>query len=76
MIAGKRPRPPTPADAVFLTVADLCQRWRIARATLERGIRAGTLPAPIRFGRCRRWPASEVARFEAAAADDRRGRRP
>jgi predicted DNA-binding transcriptional regulator AlpA len=54
----------------YLVVADLLSRWHISRPTLERGIRDGSLPKPVRLAG-RRWILAEIEAYEAAIAADR-----
>src|SRR5262249_26115748 len=44
--------------------ADLQQRWRCSRATIERRQRDGTLPAPLFLGQRRLWSVLDVEAAE------------
>jgi predicted DNA-binding transcriptional regulator AlpA len=46
-------------------------RFTISRATLERRLRDGSIPRPVRLGALRRWSAAEVERFEQRLLADR-----
>lgn len=58
----------------YLTRRDLCDRFKISRATAYRWEADGYLPRPVRVGpRSVRWAASEISAFEARLAADRGG---
>jgi predicted DNA-binding transcriptional regulator AlpA len=63
--SGRQNRP------AWLGAADVCGRFDISRATLERRIRDGSLPAPARIGSLRRWSAAELEKFEQRLLADR-----
>ena len=65
----------TPDPKPLLTSRDVCRLLSISRTTLDRHVRRGFLPRPIRIGRgksaIRRWRAAEIHAFmnDDTAAD-------
>ncbi len=55
----------------MLTAYDVCEQFQFSRATLERMVRRGDFPAPVRIGpRMIRWRPADIARFLDGDADD------
>jgi excisionase family DNA binding protein len=54
----------TEQACLYLSAAELCARWGISRPTLERALRNGSMPLPIRLGG-RRWLLAEIEAHEA-----------
>ena len=65
------PRPDVSAAVAWLDASTLCHRFGISRSKLERDIRAGSAPQPVKLGRVRRWSVAEVERYEARLLADR-----
>ena len=47
-------------DEQLLTAQDCMDRLQVSRTTFYDLVKQGTLPAPIKLGRCSRWRPSEV----------------
>ncbi len=48
----------------MLTACDVCERLQISRATLERMVRRGDFPEPVKLGpRLVRWRPADLDRF-------------
>ena len=65
------PRPDVSAGTAWLDASTLCRRFNISRSKLERDIRNGSAPQPVKLGRVRRWSVAEVERYEARLLADR-----
>ena len=56
-----------PDRTPLLTAREVCRLLRISRATLDRHVQRGSLPAPIRIGRgnsaMRRWRDADMQAF-------------
>ena len=55
----------------LLTVTGVAQSLKVSVRQVWKMHSAGTLPAPIKLGRCVRWRASELARWLDAGAPTR-----
>jgi prophage regulatory protein len=71
-----RPLPADVADVAFLDIKDVIAAVRMSASWIHDAVRAGTFPAPLRYGnRCSRWQAASIRKWlidraaEAAAAD-------
>jgi predicted DNA-binding transcriptional regulator AlpA len=58
-----------PAQAVYLTAADLRERYRCSRMWITRRIKQSNFPGPVklggRVGSRRRWKLADVEAWEA-----------
>ncbi len=59
------------AVAAWLDADALCRRFAISRSKLERDLRSGAVPLPVKLGRVRRWSLVEVETFERRLLADR-----
>lgn len=44
----------------LLTLNDLCERFHLSKASIYRLISEENFPAPLKLGRCSRWPEGDV----------------
>lgn len=58
-------------SAAWLDAQAFCLRFAISRSKLERDLRSGHVPRPVRLGRLRRWNLAEVERYELRLLADR-----
>jgi predicted DNA-binding transcriptional regulator AlpA len=59
----------------YLTAAQVCDRLQVCRETMDRMVRAGLLPAPIKLGPGRNSPIRfETEALNAALAEMRTGK--
>jgi predicted DNA-binding transcriptional regulator AlpA len=65
----RRESPAVPAR--WVDAAAFCQRFGMSRATMERRLKAGDVPQPVRLGGRRLWSVAELERFEARLLADR-----
>lgn len=61
----------TSPDDALLTFAQVAAMTKLSRATIYRGIAAGTFPAPAKIGAASRWSRNEVNAWIAAALSAR-----
>ena len=54
---------PIPSPIASATTSDLCAILRVTPQTIRRMEQDGRLPAPIRVGRKKVWPAEAVAKL-------------
>ncbi len=54
---------PIPSPIASATTSDLCAILRVTPQTIRRMEQDGRLPAPIRIGRKKVWPAEAVAKL-------------
>ena len=47
-----------------LTATQLCKRWQISRATLDRKVNSNGIPKPFRVGNGLRWRILDIERYE------------
>jgi excisionase family DNA binding protein len=58
-----QPRTETPKAALW-TWQEVCRYFRVTRRTLQRWVKDGTFPAPVRIGRGTvRWRAADVLKL-------------
>ena len=57
--------------AAWIDATALCRRFGISRSKLERDLRSGSVPQPVRRGRVRRWSVAEVETYEGRLLADR-----
>jgi predicted DNA-binding transcriptional regulator AlpA len=70
--AGKVEKPPAvEVEAPWWNTARVLRWLGISRATLERRLRDGTVPRPVKLGGLRLWNAAELAQFERRLLADR-----
>lgn len=50
----------------YLTIPELLRRLRISRSSLHKATTTGALPQPLKLGRCVRYRAEDIAKWEAA----------
>ena len=50
---------------------ELAKRLGVSAATVHSMDKLGTLPTPVRFGRCKRWSVDEIKAWLAAGAPKR-----
>lgn len=55
----------------WLVKAEVLRRFPFSRSTLERSIRDGSFPRPVKVGRLRMWRLEELERFEQRLLADR-----
>lgn len=48
-------------NEILLPAREVCLALGISRSTLDRQVKAGTLPSPVRFGRTVRWRPADIA---------------
>lgn len=53
------------SDSHTLTNEQLCERWQICRASLDRRIKAGDVPPPFKLGGLLRWRVEDIERYES-----------
>lgn len=79
-IGGGSQEAPAPQrdECKMLTLKQLAERWQMSTRHIRREVQSGTVPKPVRFGRCLRWPllAIEQAEAEWSRANDDRNRKP
>jgi excisionase family DNA binding protein len=51
-------------DVQFLTLGQVRARFGISDSTVERWLKSGRLPQPVRFGRSRRWRLADLLAME------------
>lgn len=61
---------PTTETKQLLNIKEVSATLNISTATIWRHVKAGTLPAPVKIGRLKRWRRSDIeAIFTSAEAE-------
>jgi predicted DNA-binding transcriptional regulator AlpA len=65
---------PSPSNHSMLTAQQLAERWQVSVRHINREVQCGTVPAPVRLGRCVRWPLAVIQKAEAAWSEVNSGK--